>query len=207
MKKVEDSTDYIRAVVTPLKTLAGSKILSSLSNDCTVKEIPLKSRLQCLTIQHWEFREMRLHLLKAFSSEWHFCVQNIVRHSYGHFVLWNKQIKQYLLCWQDSWKHILEGFSHSWMQCVSICIYLYAARAHGTRQCFLALFFDLQEVWQVTVYGVTVRHDWATISCLSTFKPIMYSDGIIVKCLGSINNCLLVAKVLKYPKVFCFSVF
>lgn len=119
-EKSWDSTDYIRAVVTPLKTLAGSKILSSLSNDCTVKGIPLESRLQCLWY-NIKIQEMRLHVLKALSSEWHFCVQNIVRHSYGHCILWNKQIKQYLLCWQDSWKHL--GRVQSLMD--AVCVYLY----------------------------------------------------------------------------------
>ena len=102
---------------------------------------------------------------------------------------------------------------------MSICVYVYVCE-QGLRVCvsvfwfcflhvFWHCFFDLQgSLADYSLWGHK-ESDTAErlISCLITFKPIMYSDGIIFKCLGSINNCFFVAKVLKYPKVFCFSVF
>ena len=43
-----------------------------------------------------------------------------------------------------------------------------------------------------------------SLSHLITSTTILYSDGIVPKCLGSINNCFLVANVLKYQNIFIF---
>ena len=158
---------------------------------------------------------MRLHVLKAFSSEWHFCVQNIVRHPMVGTVLWNKQIKQYLMCWQDNWKHPGRFQSLTDAGCVYLCL---CVCSEGSR--YVSVFFGFVSCmffgfvfWFPGKSGglqfkgsQRIRHDWATISCLITFKPIMYSDGIIVKCWIASIIAFLLQRFWNIQKS-CFSVF
>ena len=155
---------------------------------------------------------MRLHVLKAF-SEWHFCVQNIVRHPMVGTVLWNKQIKQYLMCWQDNWKHLGRFQSLIDAGCVYLCLCVcskgswYVSVFFGFVSCmFLGFVF-----WSPGKSGGSqftgsqrIRHDWATISCLITFKPIMYSDGIIVKCWVASIIAFLLQRFWNIQKSFVF---